>query len=50
MIKKELLEIIKDMPEDAEVLVREYDRYGDYEDEKFYEVECDIKQKRIIIC
>lgn len=50
LTKKDLLEAIEDMPMDAEVLVREYDRYGDYEDEKIYEVECDIKQKRIIIC
>ena len=49
MTKKELLEAIKDMPEDAEVYVRDYDRYS-YEDFKLEIVKCDEHKNKITIC
>jgi hypothetical protein len=51
MTKKDLLEAIKDMPMDAEILVRDYDHWGsEVGDYPIENIECDTFHKRIVIC
>ena len=51
MTKKELLEAIKDMPEDAEIYIWEVDRYGSYYDiSEIQKVEYNSLHNRIELC
>ena len=51
MTKKDLLEAIKDMPEDAEVYIWEVDRWGcPYDISLFEKVEYNSKFNRIELC